>query len=1662
MPRRLPGRAIQAGTITVTQLETTVANTVQTGGGPKITNVQVTSNSYVVLDDTAVDIAGGYIKITGTGFAAGCQVLINNTPATSTTYIGPTEVRAQLPASSAGTYMLYVINADGGVAIRVNGVTFSATPSWVTASDLTSYALGDAISIQLAATGASTFALAAGSTLPTGLTLSAGGLLSGSVTGLENDTSYSFTITATDAENQDSPRTFTISITVQLQVSRSLRFNRSDTAYLTRTFAVNGDRQRWTWSGWIKRSSLGTLQNIINSVNVTPIDGFYFDTNDTLKYRSYNGTSENVQVITTQVFRDTSSWYHLVVALDTTQATAANRLRMYINGSEITAFSTATYPTQNFLTGINLAGTTELGSYAVTNTFNGYMTEVYFIDGQQLTPAAFAETNTTTGQYIPKKYTGTYGTNGFYLPFTDNSSVLNLGRNYQPLTADPFWNRTVLLLNGTGTNNANNNTFTDSSANAFAITRNGNVSQGRFSPFTQGGWSNYLNSTSGNYISVSASNAFDVGTNDFTVELWFYINPGATSYNGWGRAHILGGAEATGSSRIALIVNGSSLGSSGLTWNVGSTSGSYATAIPQGQWHHAALIRSGTAITLYLNGSAVSTGTSSASIANNIQHIGAFRATDDQFSDYFYGYISNVRFIKNQAVYSGSTVGTKYFTPSTSPLTTTSIGSTGAGVAASITGTVSLLTCQSNRFLDQTSKTITLTGSPSVVSFSPFTPTTAYSAATHGGSAYFDGTGDYLQLPITALTGQFTIEFWFYRAVTGNNFMFTIGDSLTATGSEIYIGTNGTILNYYTGQAARITATPPDVGSWSYIAATRDSSNVVRLYVNGTQVGGTYTHAATLDTTLRVGAEYYSGAISGITNGYIANFRISNTVRTITVPTQPLVNDANTLCLLDFTNAGIVDATGDNNIETVGDAKISTAQSKWAGSSMAFDGTGDWLQLPASDVYAFGSGDYTVEAWVYFTSINNTNLQIIFGSGAAGGNSFFFSVDVDQISVGTSAAYISNQATSFTTGQWYHVVACRSGTTLRLFVNGTQAGSNVTDTTNWTSSGNARVGANSIGTQTVFGYIQDLRITRAARYTGNFTPPTAQFAYNQGDINYNQWVPTNFSITAGAGNDSLLDVPTNWGVDTGLGGEVRGNYCVGNWANSNDPSGYLTDGGLRWAVDNTRVITGTFGMSEGKWYCEATPFAIITTLEIGIIATSISWPSTNFNSPGAYANGYTYLSGGNKYNNNSSTAYGASYTTNDVIGIAFDADARTMTFYKNGVSQGTAFSAITAGSYVICARATGVGSSGFVMNFGQRPFAYAAPSGFKSLNTHNLPALAVTKSNTAFDAKAFTGNGTSLTVSEFGFTPDLVWIKGSSTSYSHYLFDTIRGATKMLYSESTSQEDTGATSLTAFTSNGFTVGTNIGVNNNATSHIAWAWDAGTTTVVNNSGSVSSDVRVNTSAGISIVSYAGSQASTFTIGHGLLSAPSFIITKSRNAVGDWGVYYTNEGVNTNWLLLNSTASKGTQNGTLAGGAYLISNAQTLQISSSAYANGSSQMIAYCFAAVPGFSSFGTYTGNGSADGPFVYTGFRPRFIIVKNSSSAGVNWLMFDTATNTYNTVTKYLLPNSSSIELTDLTLDIVSNGFKPRVAGGTGINNSGSTYIYAAFAESPFKYARAR
>jgi hypothetical protein len=550
--------------------------------------------------------------------------------------------------------------------------------------------------------------------------------------------------------------------------------------------------------------------------------------------------------------------------------------------------------------------------------------------------------------------------------------------------------------------------------------------------------------------------------------------------------------------------------------------------------------------------------------------------------------------------------------------------------------------------------------------------------------------------------------------------------------------------------------------------------------------------------------------------------------------------------------------------------------------------------------------------------------------------------------------------------------------------------------------------------------------------------------------------------------DSLLDSATNGDTanDTGLGGEVPGNYCTWNPLTK----GTYTNGNLDSSNTTYQIGTGTIGVSSGKWYWEVAKTDSGTTHTM-VGATPKAYSTAEylgFTSGEGF--GIYFYNGNLTYNGSGSGAYGA-FSQGDILNVALDMDNGKVWFGKNGTwfNSGSP----TAGTNALVTGLTGIhypavsnalSTVTCSANFGQRPFAYQAPSGFKALCTTNLPTPTIEDGSTAMDVALYTGNNTSQTISGLEFSPDLVWIKSRSTTATHGLFDVVRGALLKLRSNNTDAELSVAGSVTSFTSDGFAIGGDGGVNANNVPYVAWNWDAGSSTVSNTAGSITSSVRTSASSGFSIVTWTAPTTYPYTLGHGLSAKPELIIAKRRSIVSDWYVYHSSLGA-TKVLFLNKTDAQ------LTTSAPWNDTEPTSSVFTAGLSfDNSETMIAYCFAPVAGYSAFGSYTGNNSTDGPFVFTGFRPRYLLVKHSSSGSDPWIVRDTARDAYNSGTSAkLAPNYSQEENNSTYLgfasqslvDFVSNGFKVRSTGNF-TNASGETYIYAAFAENPFSIARAR
>jgi hypothetical protein len=630
--------------------------------------------------------------------------------------------------------------------------------------------------------------------------------------------------------------------------------------------------------------------------------------------------------------------------------------------------------------------------------------------------------------------------------------------------ADPFFKYVSLLLTGNGPNNGQNNTFLDNSTNNYNITRNGTPTQGTFSPFGDN-WSNYFDGSS-DYIRRAGAGVL-TASGDVTIECWIY--PLSSSVIG-----IFDG----GPNESAILRNYPA----NKICRQNDEGGGASFTVTTNQWQHFACTFTGGNIKVYINGSLNASGTYSSTYgAGSNFDIGTINTGGDGS---FNGYISNFRVTK-------SILYTTTFTPSTTPLT-------------AITNT-SLLTCQSNRFIDNSANnfTITKSGDVSVQRFSPFNPSAGYTPSAVGGSARFATTSNTTANLSATLTGAsamttWTIEMFSYAETSSINDQVLLGpwtpNLIRVSGSTLQVYLSG-------GDRFSISGALP-INQWNHLAICCDSTNL-RLYINGVRVATAAIPNLSISmASVVLGAQATNSTANDRWPGYISNFRVVNgtalyTNATYIVPTAPLTAITNTNLLLNFTNGAIIDNAMINDLETVGDAKTSTTISKFGGSSMYFDGTGDWLTSRNTDNIP-ATGNFTIEGWIYRNTaglgirqdIVNQHLDATLGRvsisiDANNKINFFQGVSPSNVLiVGT---------TTMAANQWYHFAVTRVGTTFTVYLNGTSEGTG-------TSSQNVLqiqlvVGAiNSAGTYigNLNGYLDDLRITKGyARYTANFTPPTA-------------------------------------------------------------------------------------------------------------------------------------------------------------------------------------------------------------------------------------------------------------------------------------------------------------------------------------------------------------------------------------------------------------------------------------------------------------------------------------------------------------------------------------------------------------------------------------------
>jgi hypothetical protein len=768
------------------------------------------------------------------------------------------------------------------------------------------------------------------------------------------------------------------------------------------------------------------------------------------------------------------------------------------------------------------------------------------------------------------------------------------------------------------------------------------------------------------------------------------------------------------------------------------------------------------------------------------------------------------------------------------------------------------------------------------------------------------------------------------------------------------------------------------------------------------------------------------------------------------------------------------------------------------GNSARLDSNSYYTRTPSS---AGNRKTWTWSGWVKRSS--SGTRQCIFGSVPTSGNTnsntfqFGFLSD-DKFQLGLQTNYVFNSTQVFRDfSAWYHIVV-RVDTTqssasnrIRIYVNGDQitdwAVNRMNDTfipqnSDLAINNNQNHDIGQFLSSNYFnGYIAEVN-----HVDGSSLAPTSF-----GETKADTWIPkaytgsygtngfyldfatratdpidasgngNNWSSTNVASYDWMLDSPTN-------------NFPTFSPAALDNDRDYLTllaEGNLRI---NRGIVSGEggsigvpFAVSSGKWYFEAelSEYSGSSSLRFGFNT------DTNFNGSG---NANKQVSANGLYMIAIDIDNKLYWTGTNGTWDAGDPDAGTGgTSYTSSTDSMVPFVRDNSGS-------TGNGGT-WTVNFGQDSsfagnqtaqgntdangigdFYYSVPTGHLAICSSNLPDPAIDPAlddvpEDYFNAVLYTGNGsTDRDITGVGFQPDWVWIKKRNATKSHNVFDVLRGAGKMLETNSTIGDFTDTDRLNGFISDGFNLGNDNAVNNSGDTYVAWNWKAGGSGVSNTDGTITSTVSANTDAGFSVVAYTGNGSNNQSVGHGLDKKLDLLILKKRSATSDWIVHTDLIDGSKDYMKLNATDSALTASG----------NLPSATVFYTAF-SGTDNMLAYCFHSVEGFSKFGKYTGNGDADGPFIYTGFRPAFVMIKNASSGTQPWGMYDNRRAGYNEVVNYLMADSSGAEVTSIggvfygQLDFVSNGFKIRESD-TFLNGSGNTLIYMAFAEMPFKYANAR
>ena len=1403
-------------------------------------------------------------------------------------------------------------------------------------------------------------------------------------------------------------------------IAGSVKFNTS--GYLERTQSA-GNQTTWTWSSWIKVGDLSG-NNIFGMEGGYPNIAAFFQTDGKLRFSgSAADVSMILNLVTEPQYRDLNGWYHVVLNYDTGNAEQLDRARIYINGKRVVNLDTTTYPSLNATTEVNNNGNEfRIASHSGVDHLDGYTTTIHFIDGQALGPHFFGFTDPLTNTWKPKKFDAKGTT------INDGTTWSNFATGYAtPANAFDGNTGTAAL-------------YTVADEFVFTPPKPIRGSSLRF----------YVNTGSGSPIDVSTNGVDFTGTfrlengaqyselyeitDGLLTQLRVKTNAGGGGniYQIWIDGELLVDNTTT---NLSFGVNGFHLPMDG--------------SAPVGQDQSG----KGNDYTLYnfIGSAGVDKATGALPILGGLSgaSANAIVRTDPYASDLILALplVGDTKDVSNQ-INSGNTA--KVFTAN------------GNAAASSV---------ESNFY---------------------------------GGSFVFDGNGDFLATTSNDYrlgTDDFTIEAWIRPTSLDTSGMSnSIAPIIDYNGSNstgawfslqqkdagVQFGSNGA--NNIPALASGLTL------GWNHVAVAR-SGNTTTLYLNGVSTGSfsdTHNYTDSVDRTLYIGKQDY---LTRLFTGYIQDVRIYKGAAKYTSNFIPASLDP--------------DIVLDSPSGVSGGGKLAKA----ADGAVMFDGPTDgasagtgYLTIPSSDSsdFNFGTGDFTWEAYIYGSdwdggSSNNDQFVIIHapsdnnnGSGlyVDGGQSYYYSNKASSRNVITGPILQSKR--------WYHIAAVRASGTLTMYVNGISVGSaSYTDTY---ADAIFTLGRNEDNNKNQFrGYISNFRVLNSALYTSNFTPPAApltnvtntKLLCCQSKTSSTDAAVTPGAVVANGETPPSHFNPFNADINTVVGKEMG--YCTLNPLNfTSATGGTLTNGNLDFKGDTTgsayNFVASTLSFSSDITdgiYFEVTQTTYGQYAGVALIDGAASVRTFANSSIGGASNptaGILWANSGATF------AYGTDYgnlltysASGDVVGVAVKNNK--VWFHKNGVYTAGNPNTDTAGTITLGSTKTltpgaqGFNSNVFSFNFGQKPFKFPPPEGFKPLNTGAVrPESTVMRPDQYVGVATYLGTSANHQINVVS-KPDLVIIKGRDGDYDFVWQDTVRGLNKTLTSNRNQEEKTDNDGVLSVNTRGFIVGANTAgfqsdeLNNSGKNYVTYCFNAGGNKNTFNvdgvgyasaadAGLTGGDITptgasVGTKQGFSIITWdTASLSGTKSIATGLTQAPEFVITKVTTTTDDWLTFHKDLSSTESFILNGNRAKLANaayahtfnSDGTISG---LVVGDPNWWMSDETY-------VFYSWHSVPGLQKFGSYKGNNNADGTFVELGFRPAVLWVKRSGATG-SWYALDNERDKFNNTFRTLSPNQFAQE--DVSTgasgycDFLSNGFKARTTDGS--INASDTYMYAAWAEAP-------